>query len=107
MKFLGLSLRLYGEPKKIEYLAIYEGIYNISSNLTNGKPYWTEDKHEANKALWYNAIYKLWLIGPTVNIGSNAGFFYSQSTVPYGTTKWYYWNNGYWNSTTTDVVIEG
>ena len=106
MKFLGKTLKLYGEPKEIEDLAFYEGIYNIN-DLINGKPYWTDDKFDAKKALWYNAIYRMWLIGPIVNIGSNVGYFFSQGTVPYKTTDWYYFNNGHWNFTNTDIFLGG
>ena len=103
-----LILRLQGEPKDIKNLSIYEGIYNtMSSDLINDKPYWTH-KQERNKALWYNTEKELWIIGPMEYIGSNIGYFNFNGTVevPYEASGWYYWNNGYWNFTTSDVVLE-
>ena len=43
-----------------------------------------------------------------VYIGSNIGNIYFNGTVavPYDATGWYYWNNDYYNFTTTDVVVE-
>ena len=57
-------------------------------------------------SLNHNAENKLWIIGQHVHIGSAVGHFFSQGTVPYEATGWYYLNNGHWNFTTTAVVVE-
>ena len=77
----------------------------LSTDLINGQHYWT-DKHDPNKALWFNAKNKFWVIGQMMNIGSNIGYFKSKEPIPYEATTWYYWNYYYWRSTFSDVVVE-
>ena len=102
-----LDLRLQAEAKKIENPAFYEGSYDImSSDLINGKPYWTHKKH-VYKALWYSEN-EFWVFGLIEDIGTDEGPLIGMGTLPYETnTTWYYLNNNYqWTNAFPDVVVE-
>ena len=97
-----IILRLKGKPK--ELYSQYEGSYQIlSSDLFNGKPYWTHN--DRNKYyVYYNYGYKRWMVEPDDKIISDLSYL---GETPFESTTWYYWSNGTYISTTTDVVVEG
>ena len=102
-----LDLRLQAEAKKLENPAFYEGSYDIlSSDLINGKPYWTH-KQNVYKALWYSEN-EFWVFGLIEDIGTDEGPLIGMGTLPYETnTTWYYLNNNYqWTNAFPDVVVE-
>ena len=74
----------------------------LSTDLINGKPYWTH-KH-GPLALWYNDEW--WYIGYKWYIGYSVGSLVCNNTVPYEASCWSYWNNGYFNFTATDVFVD-
>ena len=101
-----LILKLKGKPKKLQRLASYEGSYILSSDLVNGKPYWTH-KNDGMKVLSYNSQSKMWKFGQIEDIGKKGAIIAnSTGAVPYEFTKWSYGTNKGLIPTMTDVVVE-
>ena len=100
-----LILKLKGKPKKLPYLVAYEGSYTLSSNLVNGKPYWTQ-KNNPRHVLSYNSQSKMWKFGEIGEIGKSGLIIGNSSgTLPSEVVKWSYGTKTGLIPTKTDVLV--
>ena len=87
-----------------EWVASYAGSYtNLSPERINGQLTFTHT-HDVNRVMWYCSRNREWQIGPRLDIGTcNFAFFKSKYSI---LNDWHYWNDGHWNVTAPDVVVE-
>ena len=96
-----------GDPKAAQ--STLEGIYFISSDTTNGKPYWSQE--EGPNAIWYAKSFREWTIASAENLG-NGGVgivsdFPDDPVDPLETTIWGYHIGGkFFPSIGNDIVVE-
>ena len=101
-----LILRLKGKPKRLPHIASYEGSYILSSNLVNGKPFWTQ-KNNRLHVLSYNSQSKMWKFGEIGEIGKKGPIIgNSNDTLPSEVIKWSYGTSAGLILTATDVIVE-
>ena len=88
-----------------------KGTYIISSNLSNGKPYWLQEF--GNQAIWFCKIFNNWKIGDVSNIGNSSGakFLTHRGTAvnapPNKAYPWKQFKNGNWKESKNIIVREG
>jgi hypothetical protein len=80
-----------GEAKDV--LSSLVGIYVLDPKPVNDKSHWLQDS--GTNSIWYNKEFKIWAIGPQVNLGSSTAsvISYNDVTGPEEATTWQYYDN--------------
>ena len=109
---------MYLGPLKTMYLtlkngakfqSILEGIYTITNDMVNNKPYWLQS--DGSNALWYAKTG--WGFGPKYILGAgyhdyNGLVLFSDDAVedPALVQNWIYWNPGWVQADNEDVNLQ-
>ena len=74
------------------YVGGYAGTYHKVSGLINNRSYW--NRNDGDKALWWDNITNVWIIGDSIDLGSNIGGITSaqDSACPTSDNLFKYWN---------------
>ena len=89
---------------------VCNGIYNLSSSLLNGKPFWLQEF--GSQAIWFDNTYKNWKIGNISYLGMANGAKLlthrgtAANALPNEISPWKYFENGTWVASNDVIVID-